>query len=570
MQVSKILLLSSLLLNRDETSKCLDAIFKQPVVVLRGVPKNLQNFDAWKPETYLILAPNATVLEQMLEKWSTIESFNPRAKFWLLTHWHEIKPKTLTILAKFYIVNVAIVTRTGQVFTYYPYKYENIAQPDTKPVLLGQCDNVPSFPDKLPKFWRNTTVQVLTKCLLPYVDCSDLDQGLETQIFDLVQEFLKFKVRRIFDKSFKFGLAKINGSYSASFRFLQEREVDMAMGSFRSVGSTQFRDFEFSTNHMEDKLVWVVPKARPMVHWVRLVKIFEPSFWGLLVVLTVAMARVFEKMARFTDEPMGIYRKSGFRVAVLILIGSYLKKTPKRFEMRIIFIFWIYFCMVLNIVFNSNLTNVFFGTFNTFQVNSFDDIIKSNLEMGLTDDVMHILSQEQNWPEITSTKVISSCAFGPACLNRTIFQRNLVCCWGERSIKFRMAKFYTTQVHYVDDHLLFFYLLFYFVKGYPIVPQISKMIVQLKSAGFVQFIKSKVDKLEPRQGNELTTKILTLKRLEGPFYFLLVGWVGGIMIFGYEVVTYERKRRKKVRQEVTKILKKKKMRQNEKVKILEI
>lgn len=540
MQVSKLLLLSSLIFNREETKRCLERVFEKPVVVIRSGPKKYQNFDNQKPDTYLISLENEN-LEEILEEWSSVESFNPQAKFWFIFE-TKFPAKIFKIVSKFFLQNVRLVTPTGQVYTYSPYKHENVANPDTTPIFLGNCQNLGQFSVNLPKFWRNTTVRVLTKCLLPYVDCSDLKAGLESQILDLIQAFVKFKIRQIFDKSFKFGLAKINGSYSASFRFLQERQVDMTVGSFRSIGSTQFRDFDFSVNHMEDKLVWVVPKALPMLHWIRIIKIFEAKFWLILVILTLAMAKIFEKIAKFSQEPTNFYRKFGFRVAAVILVGSYLKKTPQRFELRLVFIFWIYFCMILNIIFNSNLTNVFFGTFHTFQVNSFDDIIQSNLEIGLTDDVMHILSQDSNWATLTSHKPISSCAFGAACLNRTISQRNLVCCWGERSIKFRMAKFYTTQVHYIDDHLLFFYLLFYFIKGYPIVPQISRIILQLKSAGLIQFIKAKVDKIEAKQGNEIVSKILTFKRLEGPFYLLVVGWVSGILVFGYEIIKEKKER----------------------------
>jgi hypothetical protein len=429
------------------------------------------------------------------------------------------------------------VTGSDQIYTYLPYQNEDINRPDTTPVYVGKCqDSVDPFFQKLPKFWRNTTVKVLTKCIAPYVECVGEISGPEIQIFNLVQGVLKFKTEYVLDKTMQFGMVKTNGSYSASFRCLQERQVDMSLGAFRSIGHTQFRDFDFSTNHMEDRLVWVVPKALPLAHWIRIVKTFELKFWITLIILTVIVSKIIQKISLVAKEPSKIFYQFPLQVAVRLLVGRYLKQTPTKLQVRIVFIFWVYFCMLFNIIFNSNLINVFFGSFHTFQIDSFHNIMESNLDVGLTDDVKQILGQEPNSSLFAVKKDILTCPFGVQCLNRTLFARDLVCCWGKRSIMNRMATSYNIDVHFIDDHLLFFYIFFYFVKGYPVVPQVSRAIVQLKSVGLVQHVMDKIDHPKANTVDELTSKVLTFKLLEGPFYLVFLGWLCALLVFGAEVI----------------------------------
>jgi hypothetical protein len=100
----------------------------------------------------------------------------------------------------------------------------------------------------------------------------------------------------------------------------------------------------------------------------------------------------------------------------------------------------------------------------------------------------------------------------------------------------RMATSYNIDVHFIDDHLLFFYIFFYFVKGYPVVPQVSRAIVQLKSVGLVQHVMDKIDHPKANTVDELTSKVLTFKLLEGPFYLVFLGWLCALLVFGAEVI----------------------------------
>jgi hypothetical protein len=221
---------------------------------------------------------------------------------------------------------VALVTGSDQIYTYLPYQNEDINRPDTTPVYVGKCqDSVDPFFQKLPKFWTNTTVKVLTKCIAPYVECVGEISGPEIQIFKLVQGVLKFKTEYVLDKTMQFGMVKTNGSYSASFRCLQERQVDMSLGAFRSIGHTQFRDFDFSTNHMEDRLVWVVPKALPLAHWIRIVKTFELKFWITLIILTIIVSKIIQKISLVAKEPSKIFYQFPLQVAVRLFSWSVLE-----------------------------------------------------------------------------------------------------------------------------------------------------------------------------------------------------------------------------------------------------
>ena len=524
-----------LLSNEHETQNCVQSVMQRPVVVIRGGPEKFRNFDTRKASTYLLTS--SIDLENTLDRWSQSDFFNPRAKFWILNT--TPTRQFFKILAKFYIVDVRVVTTTSQVYTYDPYKFQSVSNPDTNPIHLGGCQNPDQHSQNLPKFWQNTTLKIITKCMTPYVNCVRRIAGIEPAIFTLIQRKLKFESRYVIDNSSTFGLVKKNGTYSASFGLLQRHQAHMAMGGFRTIGSTQYRDFDYATNHLEDKLVWVVPQALPLVHWMRIIKTFHWKFWLLLTIATVLVSKILEQARRLRHEPSKIFADFALGTTFRLLVGENLKKTPSTTLVRVIFIFWIYFCMTFNITFNSDLVNVFFANFMSYQIDSFDEIVRSRLHVGLTDDVMNLLQGDQDWSLLTAKKHVLTCPFGTSCLNRTIFQRDLVCCWAERSIKYRMATSYQTGVHLIDDHLLYFYVVFYFVKGYPMVPGINQVINELKSAGLVQYIVARSDQNRP-QKVELGTQVLTFKRLEGPFYFLIFGWGVSFVVFLGEVFQHSK------------------------------
>ncbi|RZC36375.1 Lig chan domain containing protein [Asbolus verrucosus] len=538
MYIFKLLLIGSLFLNGTICEKqqvCLQTLHHLPIVVIKDSPEQFKNFGNWKHDAYWINLDH-TNLTDVLQKWSKKEFFNARAKFLIFTD-DPVNEDLFDVLAKFYIINVVIVGASKEIYTYFPYKYENIAKPDTTPVRLAHCH----FSEKLPKFWRNTTVKLLTKCISPYVKCFEKIAGLEMDIIRLLQQMLQFDIDHVIDRKPNFGLSKENGTYSSSFRLLDDRLVDMAIGSFRSIGSSQYKDFDFTTNHMEDKLVWVVPKALPMLHWKRITRTFQKDLWLILLISTIIMAKIFQKISNITNEKLKDFRKSPFFSTFRLLVGGHLKQTPNNVKMRMAFIFWLFFCIIFNITFNSNLVNVFFGNFHMFQIDSFNDIVESTLDIGLTDDVLHILAHERDSRLFSIKKNIQNCAFGDRCLNQTLYHRNLVCCWGERSIKYRMVEFDIKGIHLIEDQLLFFYLMFYFVKGYPMVPQMSRIITRLKSAGFIQYIYSKIDHANnlwrSSWENGLGSRVLSFKQLEGPFYLLFVGCIGGLLVFCAELIS---------------------------------
>jgi hypothetical protein len=83
MYASKLLLFGSLLLNGEQ--KCLETIAQNPVVVLQSSPECFRNFDFRKADSYLVTV-DVEDLKSVLQRWSSVEFFNPRARFWFLTN----------------------------------------------------------------------------------------------------------------------------------------------------------------------------------------------------------------------------------------------------------------------------------------------------------------------------------------------------------------------------------------------------------------------------------------------------------------------------------------------------
>ncbi|XP_076268698.1 uncharacterized protein LOC143201479 [Rhynchophorus ferrugineus] len=140
--------------------------------------------------TSAVIFPKENVFVLRLDTWSEMElfyeqvgrrKFHPRSKYiFFVETIQQIDVKSFfKRLAEKYICQVLLVQEM-EVYTFYPYKYENLKKPDTEPFYLGYCLdldanilNVPIYPS----LWRNSTNRIYFKITPPYAD--ENFQGIE-------------------------------------------------------------------------------------------------------------------------------------------------------------------------------------------------------------------------------------------------------------------------------------------------------------------------------------------------------------------------------------------------------
>lgn len=97
-------------------------------------------------------------------------------------------------LAEKYIENVVVFTENGSIFTYFPYKFGNIKDPDLEAIQIGSCHNTNgvSITKKETKNWENSTLRAILRVTTPYVNGDG--NGVEEKLLQLFQNQLKFNM----------------------------------------------------------------------------------------------------------------------------------------------------------------------------------------------------------------------------------------------------------------------------------------------------------------------------------------------------------------------------------------
>lgn len=170
------------------------------VELLRGnVPwMTVQNTSEIK--CLLIMCPkiNAYILdlrhessEELLNHLAANHMFNPTALFAIFIN--SIEKFNLHVLANRYVDKVLLLDKNGSIFSYFPYKYGNVNNPDLALIKIGLCNssqelNLAAIGHR-PKTWENTTVNVLFRVTAPYVTGNN--DGMEENCIKLFKKYLK-------------------------------------------------------------------------------------------------------------------------------------------------------------------------------------------------------------------------------------------------------------------------------------------------------------------------------------------------------------------------------------------
>lgn len=119
-----------------------------------------------KIDVYILNLKQSEDLGILFVNLTKMRSWNPRAKFIIILEQYnnELLNELFKILSNYYIYNV-IVASNDELFTYFPYKYENLNKPclDYEKILTSEY-----FPNKIPKLWRNTTNKQLLRNVCKY------------------------------------------------------------------------------------------------------------------------------------------------------------------------------------------------------------------------------------------------------------------------------------------------------------------------------------------------------------------------------------------------------------------
>ncbi|KAJ3645388.1 hypothetical protein Zmor_023051 [Zophobas morio] len=490
----------------------------------------------------VIIKLNGQSLKTVLQRIVNQPFFNPRGTTIVITN--QVKFFDFKAASSFYINKLIVLEEQSDthqtIYSYQPYRFGNVNNPSVVFSTWGTCTNgkltlkKKAIKPKLPRKWPNTTIRALNNIVPPYAICPTctIDRGIEIEVFDIIAQCLQLQVTYTRNE-FAYWGSKSNGTYSHIYGELQRREGDMAVGVFHSKFDEHL-DFDMSYSYMEDSTRWLVPKAKILPYWKRLSLIFAKEVYLSVIFsifLMVVVYRLFHN-ASYSSSWIMLYQ---------ILLELSLKQLP--FNFRSVTMAWIASCLILSTMFKSKLIDIMSKDSYEHQISTLSDIVDSKLEIVIDHDIAKFYQNNTNAIEEQIKNNYRYCINPRICITRTAFIQDCVTVDFKRTNEYFLPQYidsegdvlfylFKTPIFLVHIHL-------FFVKGYPIFPQIDEFLIRMRASGIIQHLYDNAShnaRLALSKKSTFKVEVLGLEQLQVAFVIWSLGVGFSVLVFVVENV----------------------------------
>lgn len=522
-----------------------------PVLTLnRNIRFYLKRFDV-----YVIEVQHYKDLLDQFNYLSLMKTWSSRAKFIILIHNYD--DIIFYILAKYNIYDVIVINLDNSsaydIVTYFPFDANSDGNNrKMQPTKIGLCNNgivvniTELFVNKLPVIWANTTITAKYLLFPPYVMYLDGKlTGLEIQIVNLIADQMGFKINFQQNKGYGWGFILPNGTYTSALGDLQSKKCELVIGLFP--GNDSFaKDFDMSFNYLDDYLVWVVPRARLLQTWAKLIRIFNFQSWMMIFVMLIVIILTFYTISYQTANRISLW--NSFETTYSILLASAAFREPRYFRVRIIFISWCIFAMTLKADFDASFISTLMTNSYETQLKTQEDMISAKLGLGYLFIVQEYYNYTYNSKDVYIQEHAEECMFNSACLDRVAFRRDFATASILRHVNYLIDLYYISpegnpMIYVVKDEVNRIMAFFYMEKGHPIFPQFDRTLIYAKSSGFFVYWESMLTYTIKLKHNKLLrasslsgSQGFKLSQLFSSFVFLFMGLTLSIFVFCFEVL----------------------------------
>lgn len=284
-------------------------------------------------------------------------------------------------------------------------------------------------------------------------------------------------------------------------------------------------EFDISPAYLFDSVRFMSPKPRNVSITERLFLIYSPLHWTLISTATILSA-VFTKIffnIRFQDKLLDY---------IAIFVGFPVKHfETNNLSLKVIFMVWFFSLMVLSKMFSNILFVLYATNLQTKVINSFDDVIQSNLPVYSSMDLKkhYVLAEEI---EKLNSVDVRLCNNYVTCLYNVIENQNCITVGGAGIAKFyHLPKLYRQRgelmFHVSEEKILSFPLMFLYPKGHPLYKPASEIFLLSLSNGWLINKLNTIKSIEKRQKlNNLQHRFrISLKEFD-----ILCLWIIGIAL----------------------------------------
>lgn len=264
------------------------------------------------PDLYIVVINEMQQYHRFLLLFYSSSFWNPRAKFFVVSTADGSVDEIMTASWKFYAINVAVLNRTGKVYTYFPFEAGKCGN-DVHVREVQDCANASKlsikkiFTDKLPRFaFKHCPLRVMPLHVVPHVMNLQDEKSPGIEVF-LIRELARrsqLRLQYVNNKFTTWGEKLLHGPYTLMYRAMLENKADVMLGMILA-NDSYYADFDSSICYNEDNAIFFVPVALPVAAWRSFIMIFDKVVWTVLMVSVLVMSATWWTIGSVTENSEG-------------------------------------------------------------------------------------------------------------------------------------------------------------------------------------------------------------------------------------------------------------------------
>jgi hypothetical protein len=372
--------------------------------------------------------------------------------------------------------------------------------------------------------------------------------GVDGRMFAAMVHFMNFTPQIINPpRREAYGFPLPNGNFTGALGDVIYKRADISLNS-RFVKYYNSTDIEFSNSVLSDKMCIIVPKARPIPRWRRILLSFNSELW-LILFCTFMLAASFQLILRWCHKPNEFHWYFIFETFQVFLLSG-IHRPPKAIPQRCFYACCLMFCLVVMNAFQGLLvTNITYPNYLS-DIHTLAELDRSNLPIWTHSPEHKDVFKDMGTPvmERLLRKFEVFNGSGSDLLNHVANVTDAAVIIRETSSLYTES-IYVAQdgrqlIHTVEECPAYYHLAYIVPTGSPYLPLINTLILRMNEAGLT--FKWHSDGIDARSllgscrnkkcARKEGLRVFSLTDLQLAFYIFVTGLTLSTAVFVIEVI----------------------------------
>jgi hypothetical protein len=319
---------------------------------------------------------------------------------------------------------------------------------------------------------------------------------------------------------------------------------------------------DYTVGYFPETVKWFGPIPKQIPQWKGLVILFTPLMWILVLIVYLTASIIFWSLANVhTSVNEHVSYKNPvlcFLQTFSIILGEAVFVRPHSWYLRLVFVVWVYYCLLINTAYQSSLIGVRSRPRFEPPIDTVEELLQSQMPYGYITPVKIWFTDVE---DSTSRTILANgieCPSLDHCLKRIITTQNFAVCGGGLHIlylSYQKRYSYSGAPKFIPfkDVMASYFPSMFFRSGSPLLENFNSIIHRMIAAGMVKQFWERIkmrdighamedgdedgDEDNDEDGSD-DAVVLTLDHLQGAFSLLILGLAFGLIVFIMELLFF--------------------------------